>query len=163
MATTAVNLLLAALDQAYERKSWHGTNLRGSIRGMTANQAQWRPHAGRHCVAEQVLHAAYWKYTVRRRLTGEKRGSFPLRGSNWFPVEQLTEPQWREHAALLDAVHRSLREAIAALSDRDLPQRPRGSKVSHRDILLGIAAHDLYHTGQIQLLKRLYADVGRRG
>jgi hypothetical protein len=75
---------LAALDEAFDRKAWHGTNLRGSVRGLDARDAAWRPGRGRHNIWELVVHAAYWKYTVRRRLTGEKRGSFPLPGSNWF-------------------------------------------------------------------------------
>src|SRR6185503_12219164 len=76
--------LLAIVDQAYDRPSWHGTNLKGSIRRVTATIAAWRPGPNRHNIWEIVVHAAYWKYAVRRRLTGEARGSFPLKGSNWF-------------------------------------------------------------------------------
>ena len=81
-----VAMLLDLLDEGYQRKSWHGPNLRGSIRRVTAGQAAWRPAAGRKCIAEIVVHAAYWKYTVRRRILNEKRGSFPLKGSNWFAL-----------------------------------------------------------------------------
>ena len=59
-----VKSLLALLDEAFDRRSWHGTNLKGSIRGMTATQAAWRPRPGRHNVWEIVGHAAYWKYAV---------------------------------------------------------------------------------------------------
>src|SRR3712207_2441682 len=61
--------LLAVVDRAYDRRSWHGTNLRGSIRGLSAADAAWRPARGRHNVWEIVVHAAYWKYAVTRRLT----------------------------------------------------------------------------------------------
>src|SRR5580765_4653724 len=99
--------LLTVIDQAYDRKSWHGPNLRGSIRRVNAGEAAWRPTVGRHSIAEQVLHAAYWKYVVRRRLLGEKRGSFPLAGSNWIAVDSpLSDGAWREHVALLDDQHR---------------------------------------------------------
>ena len=67
---------LSLLDEAFERKAWHGPNLRGTLRGVTAEVAAWRPGAGRHNVWELCVHAAYWKYAVRRMLTGEKRGSF---------------------------------------------------------------------------------------
>ena len=85
MAVSPVDLLVRLLDQAYERRSWHGPNLRGSVRGVSAAVAAHRPAEGRHNIWEVALHAAYWKYVVRRRLLGEKRGSFPLKGSNWFP------------------------------------------------------------------------------
>jgi hypothetical protein len=151
-----IALLLRMLDQAYNRKAWHGPNLRGSVRGLTAHQAGWRPHPKRHSIAEIVVHAAYWKYAVRRRLRGDKRGSFALKGSNWFLLpEPLTDAAWREQVALLETEHQILRAAILALPPDQLHQRSAGSKVRNATMIYGIAAHDLYHTGQIQLLKRL--------
>jgi len=154
--SSEINILLHLIDQAYDKKAWHGTNLRGSIRGLSIEQALLRPAPERHNIWEIVVHAAYWKYIVRRRTLGEKKGSFPLKGSNWFPRDGgLTEKDWRDDIALLEETHRLLREAIAALKPKDLPVIPSGSKVSNLAILHGIASHDLYHTGQIQLLKRL--------
>ena len=151
-------LILSLLDQAYDHASWHGTNLRGSIRRVTASQAAWRPAPGRHNIWELTVHAAYWKYAAWRRLTGQTRGSFPIKGSNWFPrpVEKgMTEAAWRSDRLLLDRMHGLLRQAVRELSSRELRQTPRGSKVSNLSLLSGVAAHDLYHAGQIQILKRL--------
>jgi hypothetical protein len=151
-----IQLLLQLLDDAYSSQAWHGPNLKGSLRGVAATAAAWRPHPQRHNIWEIAVHAAYWKYIVRRRLLGEKRGSFPLKGSNWFrrPIE-ISEQAWREDLKVLDAQHARLREAIAALRIRDLRFTPQGSKVSNARLLYGIACHDVYHAGQIQLLKRL--------
>jgi hypothetical protein len=156
MPEPEITLLLQVLDEAYDKKSWHGPNLRGSVRGLTPGQAAWRPAADRHNVWEHVVHATYWKYIVRRRLLGEKKGSFPLKGSNWFarPIE-ATEAAWRDDLALLEETHRALRAAVVGLSPGDLHVTPAGSKVSNRAMLTGVAAHDVYHAGQIQLLKRL--------
>ncbi|HEX9492264.1 MAG TPA: DinB family protein [Thermoanaerobaculia bacterium] len=74
------DLLLRMLDEAFQRKAWHGTNLRRSLRGVTAEEARWKPGPQRHNIWELTLHCGYWKYAVRRRLTGEKRGTFPRRG-----------------------------------------------------------------------------------
>jgi len=155
-ARQELRLLLAVLDRAYDRRSWHGTNLRGSLRRVSLREAAWRPSRSRHNIWEIVVHAAYWKYVAWRRLMGGARGSFPVRGSNWFPrAESATEAAWRSDIALLDRMHRSLRAAVAALPESDLHRTPRGSAVSNFDLLSGVAAHDLYHAGQIQLLKRL--------
>jgi hypothetical protein len=157
-----VEQLLAIMDAAYNRQSWHGPNLRGSIRGVTPGQAAWRPAPGRHNIWELVVHAAYWKYTALRRMTGARRGSFQLQGSNWFRRDDGRDEQlWRADVALLDSTHRALREAVAKLSPRDLAARPASSRVTNFALLSGVAAHDLYHAGQIQLLKRL-APVPRR-
>jgi hypothetical protein len=148
--------LLRLLDEGYEKRAWHGPNLRGAIRGLSARQAAWRPGPGRHSIWEIIIHCAYWKYAVRRRILGEKRGSFPRKGSNWFAHPGLeTDAAWRQDVALLTDMHRQLRVALAGLTARDLDQIPRGSRVSTRSITAGAAMHDVYHAGQIQLLKRL--------
>jgi hypothetical protein len=152
----AVRSLLEQLNEAYDRQSWHGTNLRGSLRGLTVDQALWRPAPGRHNAWETVTHAAYWKYAAWRRLTGEKRGAFPRRGSNWFPSpESPTDKHWREDVALLGEFHRKLCQAVELLVDDDLHRRAPGGKETIGRLVRGVAAHDLYHAGQIQLLKRL--------
>jgi hypothetical protein len=153
-----VDLILAVIDQAFDRRSWHGTNLRGSIRGMTAGEAAWRPAPGRHNIWEIVVHAAYWKYAVRRRVVGERRGSFALKGSNWFerPLAAADpDALWDEDLALLAETHRALRRAVAELPLARLDAVALGGRTTVRDLLTGIAAHDLYHAGQIQLIKRL--------
>lgn len=158
MPNPQVSLLLTLIDQAFDHQSWHGTNLRGSIRGLNVADAAWRPAPDRHSIWEIVVHAAYWKYTVRRRFLAEAKGSFPLKGSNWFtrPAKVKTAPEeWTSDVKLLVEVHRSMREAISALHDDQLNHKPEGSKVSNLTLITGIASHDLYHAGQIQLLKRL--------
>jgi uncharacterized damage-inducible protein DinB len=160
MAINALDLLLRVVDQAFDRQSWHGPNLRGSIRGIGPELAVWRPAHDRHSIAEQVVHAAYWKYVVRRRLLGEKRGSFPLKGSNWFArAAPLSAAAWQADIALLEDTHGSLRAAIAALDPGTLDRKAPGGTVTTLHLITGIAAHDVYHSGQIQLLKRLASDA----
>jgi hypothetical protein len=156
-----IRLLLDLLDEGYDKKSWHGPNLRGSVRGVTAAEAAWRPAPGRHNIWEHVVHAAYWKYIVRRRLLGEKKGSFGIQGSNWFarPLD-VNEDDWRGDVTVLEVEHRRLRAAVAELAPAALDRTPAGSKVSNLAMLRGIAAHDVYHAGQIQLLKRLARQAG---
>jgi hypothetical protein len=153
-----IELLLKIIDQAYDHMAWHGTNLRGSVRGLTIEEAGWRPAPGRHNIWEVAVHAAYWKYAVRRRLLGEKRGSFPLKGSNWFARPEAPSVEaWRNDIKLLEEMHRSLRQAVGELPLARLYETPAGKKVSNAAMIYGIASHDLYHAGQIQLLKRLYS------
>ena len=154
-----VALLLKTIDQGYDRKSWHGPTLRGSLRGVSAGQAAWRPAPDRHNIWELAVHAAYWKYAVTRRLRGGERGSFPLTGSNWFPrpldPEHPDERAWKQDLSLLGQMHRELRAAVAALTTEELEKVPGGSATTLSDLVVGVAFHDIYHAGQIQLLKRL--------
>jgi hypothetical protein len=154
-----IDQLLGVMDRAYDKRSWHGTNLRGSIRGLSPTEAARRPGRGRHNIWEIVVHAAYWKYAVRRRLTGEKRGGFELEGSNWFRrPARSTRPdaaQWAQDVRLLERTHESLRSAVEHVPASSLHRRNPGSTETNFSLIAGIAAHDLYHAGQIQLIKRL--------
>ena len=151
-----IRQLLFLLDTAYDKVSWHGPNLRGSLRGMTPALAAWRPGRDRHNIWELIVHAAYWKYVAWRRLTGAKKGSFPLDGSNFLtrPVTP-TAAALRADVELLDEMHRVLREAAAAVRSNELDRGSAQRGVTKRALLTGVAAHDLYHAGQIQLLKRM--------
>jgi DinB superfamily len=153
-ASSAISQLLALLDEAFDRKAWHGTTLLGSVRGVTEAEASWRPGAGRHNIWELVVHAEYWKYAVRRRLAGEPRGTFRLAGSNWFE-RPATGASFRAEVRRLVEEHRRLRLTVAALAPARLARRFPGRKETPGFVIRGIAAHDLYHAGQIQLIKAL--------
>ena len=153
---TATELLLASIDEAYDKRSWHGTNLRGSLRGVTLKQAAFRAKPGSHNIRELMVHAAYWKYDIRRRLTGEKSHSFAIEGSNFWerPLEG-TPGEWRRDLRLLEDEHVQLRAAVAAFPASRWTRKAPGKPFGFDGLVRGIAAHDLYHAGQIQLLKRL--------
>jgi hypothetical protein len=151
-----IELLLHAIDEGFDRAAWHGPNLRGSLRGVTTAQAVWRPGPGRHNIWELAVHAAYWKYVVRRLLQGGKRGGFAEDGSNWFPRgDTASEKAWRKDLALLEREHRLLREAIAAVDPARLHRRESSKKWLLIDHIIGVAFHDIYHAGQIRLLRRM--------
>ena len=143
--------LLSMIDEAFDGRAWHGPTLRRAVAGVTPAQAAWRPAPGRHSILEVALHAAYWKHEVRRRITGGPRKRFPIEGRNWFAADGQS---WPDTVRLLADEHRALRAAIAALPLRAFGRRVRGRDTAAFTIR-GIAAHDLYHAGQIQLLRRL--------
>ena len=144
-------LLLSLLDEAYSKKTWHGPNLRQSLKGVSARQAAWRPGRGRHNIWEIALHAAYWKYAVRRSLEGGKRDAFVLKGSNFFTRPEkgkASESAWRADRALLETEHRELERAI-----RQALKKTQSKK--RLAMIYGITFHDVYHAGQVRLLRRL--------
>lgn len=143
-------MFLRLLDEAYDHTAWHGPNLKSSVRGVASVEADWRPGSGRRNIAEIVLHCAYYKYVVRRRLTGSKRAGFPLRGSDWFDVpNSLAQSLWREYRSILQHEHVELRAALQAVPSSLLAT----SRV--KDNIVGISFHDIYHAGQIRTIRAL--------
>jgi len=154
VSAAPLEALLALIDEAYDRRSWHGTNLRGALRTIEPHQLTWRPGPNRHNAWELAVHAAYWKYVVRKRASGAARGGFPLAGSNFYPRDGLFNAErWRADLELLADQHRQLREMVAALDEAALARVVGGKPLAW--MIRGAAAHDLYHAGQIQLLKTL--------
>ena len=78
--------MLRIIDESYEKKGLARAESEGVDPRSCRPEAAWRPRLDRHSIVENVVHCAYWKYAVSRRLTGEKRGSFSLKGSNWFAI-----------------------------------------------------------------------------
>jgi hypothetical protein len=166
MADPTMDLLRWNLQPGMGRRSWHGgPTPAGALRAVTAVEAAWRPTPRRRSIWELTLHIAYWKYTVRRHLESPAGPRFPRSPAN-FPglPDRVDEAAWAEDVALLRSEHNRLVAAVSALSGRrlgDVP--PGGRRWTYGELVLGIAAHDAYHTGQIQLLKRLWQERAQLG
>lgn len=151
-------LLLRMLEEAYRLPNWNETSLQAALRRVSTDMAAWRPLHARRSIADLAVHCAYWKYALRRRLTGAKRGSFPLRGSNWFQLPaRLDSGQWSEYRDILEDEHEQLCAAIGSLPRKLEFTRPGpGSRWSNIQRIYWLAIHDGYHTGQVNLLKAMY-------
>lgn len=148
--------LLRTLDPP-RGQAWHGgPTPMGALRGVSAAQARWVPAPKRHGLWELTLHIAYWKHVVRRYLEPDV-SAFPRTPANWPALpKRPDERAWALDRALLSDEHERLVRAIKRFPEGRW-SRPSGrNKWSFGDLIVGILAHDVYHTGQMQLLKRLY-------
>jgi uncharacterized damage-inducible protein DinB len=128
------------------------------VRGVSAQQAFWRPAPRLHSIWELTLHIAYWKYAVGRHLDTSREAGFPRSPSNWpSPPHRPDERAWAADRLLLKSEHEAFTKALRQVPEGRLDRRPPTvQKWSYGDLIAGILAHDAYHTGQIQLLKRLW-------
>jgi hypothetical protein len=158
-ADPIATLLVENVQPRPGRGGWHGgpTPL-GAIRGVPADEAAWAPMPGRKSIWALVLHIAYWKYAVRRRLEGGAAARFPRRPSNWPRVpEPADAAAWARDVALLREEHERLVAAVARVAPTRYGEALAGGKRwTLGELIVGIAQHDAYHTGQIQMLKRLW-------
>jgi uncharacterized damage-inducible protein DinB len=164
MADARIAEILKALDPPAGTRLWYGgASPLGSLRGVSAKEAAWKPAPDRHSIWELVLHIAYWKYAVRRKLTGAPKGGFPRGPANWPSVPERPDSKtWKEDRALLREEHTRLVEAVKSFDARRLDKKPEDAvEGTFVDQLMGIVMHDTYHTGQIQILKRLYSALNR--
>lgn len=149
-----IETLIGMMDQAFYGPAWHGMPLWGAVRGVSAKEALRKPGPGRNSIWDLALHAAYWKYVIRRRITGDDTLVFPRSPANW-PTYDGSESGWKKDKALLKREHELLKEVVARVPEGMLGKRTWKKSYTNLQHLQGISSHDLYHCGQIQLVKKL--------
>ena len=141
------------LRRAFDGSAWHGPALLELLRDVDAATAAAKPLPRVHSIWELVLHIAAWDGAVHRRLGGAKAR---LSAAQNFPrVRKPTEAAWREAIALTKRTHEALIKTVAALPDARLRDRVPGKRYDFYHMLHGLAQHELYHAGQIAILKKL--------
>ena len=154
-----IERIVDQLEREHSGDPWHGSPLSAILEGITAQQAAAMPLASAHSIWELVLHMTGWKNEVRRRLSGAPAGD--PEGGDWPAVGEQSDEAWRTAVARLDKAHQDLVAAIRTLPEsklheptNDARDRPLGTGVSYYVLLHGIVQHDVYHAGQIAILKK---------
>jgi uncharacterized damage-inducible protein DinB len=140
------------LRRAFEGHAWHGPSMREVVADVTAERAAARPVSGAHSIWEIVLHVTAWQVGVRRRVEGERLELSPH--EDWPPVTDTSEAAWRQALATLERTHTELRSTASRLADSRLQEKVTGQDHSVYMTLHGLIQHNLYHAGQIALLKK---------
>jgi uncharacterized damage-inducible protein DinB len=146
-------LIAEQLRRAFDGDAWHGPALLELLQDVDAAQAAAKRLPGAHSIWELVLHVAVWDAAACRRLAGEK---FQPTGIANFPLlpKRPTEAAWRKAVAHARKTHAVLVKTVAALPDSRLRERVPGKKYDFYHLLHGVAQHELYHAGQIAILKK---------
>jgi uncharacterized damage-inducible protein DinB len=141
------------LKRAQEGQAWHGPSLRELLDGVTAQQAAARPIPNAHSIWELVNHVIAWEQIALRRLNGEALAEIPD-DMNFPPVKDTGEEVWQATLTALAASNRALRDGIKQIDDAKLEATVPEAPYSYYVLLHGVIQHDLYHAGQIALLKK---------
>lgn len=142
------------LRRAYEGEAWHGPSVKEALEGVTAQKAAARPPGGSHSIWEIVSHIATGEEIVRQRLAGRMAG-VTTEEDWWPPVKQESDKDWDALLERLESANRELRSAVLSLEDERLDEPIHEGMSSIYITLHGVVQHDLYHAGQIMILKKL--------
>jgi len=144
--------IVVQLKRAFEGGAWHGPSVQEVLDGVTWERARKRPIRVAHSIWEIVVHMTAWEDIVRRRLLGEAVNPTPEQ--DWPPVTRPSAAGWARALKALGAGHKRLRRTASSITDKLLDSPPVGGTSTRYVLLHGIIQHDLYHAGQIAVLKK---------
>jgi uncharacterized damage-inducible protein DinB len=145
--------IVEQLRRAFEGNAWHGPAVGEILADITASRAVAKPLPEAHSIWDIVLHMTVWENVVRRRLQGEAIDDLPPE-KDWPAIRELSDDYWRQTVLELEQGNLALRQAILQQDEARLDEMVPGKEHSVYTMLHGIIQHDLYHAGQIAVLKK---------
>ena len=148
-----IERIVDQLKRSWGGDAWPGPSLSELLADVDAARAAAHPVAGAHSIWELALHLAAWDRTVADRLRAW-HGRDPSAAENFPSVGETTETAWRAARESLASAHRELEEAVSSWPEDHLGEIVPNKPYSVYVMLHGAVQHDLYHAGQIALLKK---------
>jgi uncharacterized damage-inducible protein DinB len=150
-----IRRILGQMDGAFSGEAWHGPDLTQLLNGISAEDASKHPVPGAHSIWEIVNHIAAWNAIVQQKSKGE-----PVEVTtelDWPPVWEVSEVSWKRSLATLAENRTRLRNYVKTVRDDQLDEKVPRENYSQYVLLHGLVQHDLYHAGQIAVLKKALA------
>ena len=147
-----IKLIVDQLQRASSGEAWHGPSLKELLDGITAEQALARQLPGAHSIWELTMHIGVWMSAARRRMAGDS-AKLTLQ-EDWPMIDGGSPAAWRQTLDALEQEHNQLKAAISSLPESSLQNVAPGKNHSLEFMLHGVIQHNLYHAGQIALLKK---------
>src|SRR5271165_786745 len=147
--------ILAQYDRVMHGDAWHGDPIWQILEGISAESAAHRPLADVHTIWEIVLHMIFWEGVAARRLAGQRAG---LDEALNFPaMPSATEANWQKTLEQFRASNQAFRLALQALEVARMDELAAAGKRTFYDEAHGLIQHNVYHAGQIAMLKKNFA------
>ena len=149
---TEIERIVEEYDRVMHGSAWHGDPIWQILDSVSAECAAHRPIAGAHTIWEIVLHMTFWEGVGARRLAGQRAG---LDEALNFPAPPAaTEANWQKARDAFRASNQEFREALAKLDAARLDELSAAGKRNFYEEAHGVIQHNVYHAGQIALLKK---------
>src|SRR5450755_1963228 len=145
--------IASQLRRSYEGEAWHGPSLRELLVDVTAERAAAKPLAGTHSIWELVLHIDAWERAALS-VVGGSRFDVLAGDADWPPLRETSAEAWQGALDRLESTTRELVAVIRAMDDARLEELAGGREFNLYFLLHGVVQHNLYHAGQIALLKK---------
>lgn len=142
------------LARTFDGKAWHGDSMTHILQGIDPGKASQKPVQHIHSVWEIVLHIIAWEQVVVSCLQGEAYEG--VQGEqDWLPVKEVSLEAWQTTLKRLEDITLRLKESILSFPEAKLHENIPGRTFSFYVLIHGVIQHNLYHGGQIAILKKM--------
>jgi uncharacterized damage-inducible protein DinB len=146
---------IAQFKAVYDGEPWFGDSFKAKLKGVTEKQAFAKPNPGAHAIAELISHVIYWRTPLIKRLQNDLTSEASMDDEdNWMPLEKLKAKGWKKLMEEFEASQSELVLLLTRTPDRFLNEPFRHGQ--SMDVLVnGVLQHDIYHLGQLGLVKKM--------
>jgi len=142
------------MKRAHRNDAWHGPSLAEIMDGITAQQAAGKPLKNAHSIWELVLHIEAWNRLIEVRIKKKRLEKMTVK-LDWPSMpKSKTAATWQRAVNKMHSSMKSLYEFIDKNEESILDRPVVGKPYNVEHMMHGVVQHNLYHTGQIALLKR---------
>lgn len=153
-----VDRIRVELRNSLEGNAWHGPSILEVLSGVTADMARARPIPRAHSIWELVLHITTW---VRAGVSGAMGRAIEVPDDvDWRTLDDVTSEAWEEALSELKIAHGELDDVLSSINNEKLAEVVPGKGYTVYKLVHGVIQHNLYHAGQIAILKKLWRSSG---
>ena len=148
-----IERIIDQLKRTFDGRTWYGPSLMALLSEVKVEEATARSLPGRHTIWEITLHINAWREYVIKALKDEFLDGLPDE-INWPHINDPSQEAWEQTLAEIKKIQDTLLEAFTKFDSDKLDDTVPGAPYKFYHMLNGIIHHDIYHAGQIAILRK---------
>ncbi len=142
------------LNSGFHGGAWHGPSIMEAVKGLTPREASFKTPTV-HTIAELIYHITSWRIFTLKRLQGDSDYQIDTEKKNFGQSAKVDQFELETLLMELSLSQDELMRELNTKEDEFLRLMVPGSEYDYYTLIHGIIQHDLYHTGQIMILKKM--------
>jgi len=152
MRNTEVQNITRLMQNVFNGSAWHGPSVLKILEEVGEDDA-FRKFENIHTIAELVVHMTAWKKFALERVSGNQRYEVSEQ-EEWKEITSGDRKDWNNIKSNLTTIHNELIGSLSKITDQKLSELVENKAYDFYTLLHGVIQHDIYHAGQISLLKK---------
>lgn len=153
---TRITAISELLSTSFHGGAWHGPSLMELVEKLKVKEAEFK--AGNiHTIAELLYHITSWRIFALKKIAGDAKYNIESEKQNFGDLRSIDELELESLMMELTLTQDELGNILKEKEDDFLAEIVPGAEYTFETLLHGIIHHDIYHSGQIAIIKKMAA------